>query len=233
MDETRWGLPNEVALTLLYTSPLGIQEDGYLTLLTQYPLVVGPIGDGRLGVDLSAYATTASLSANVTNTLLQTQLLSYQPAFTVSGPFGAQRLMINNLLLALYGGTCVKLYMDASMSLVAIGLDQTASYTVGALTCTNSAAISGGLTLSSAANISGGLVVATGGLVVSASGATIIGPSSITASPTAFYVSTTGVNLTGGGDCYGRCFRRDSERNQWRVHHRRLDRYKPRGSDNW
>ena len=59
--------------------------------------------------------------------------------------------MINNLILALYGGTCVKIYMDASMSLVTIGLDQTASYTVGSLICTN------------AANIGNGLIVAAGG----------------------------------------------------------------------
>ena len=52
--------------------------------------------------------------------------------------------------------------------------------------------------MSGGSNISGGLVVPTGGLAVSASGATIIGSLSITASPTAFYVSTTGVNLTGG-----------------------------------
>ena len=150
----------------MYTAPLDIRQDGYLSLLTQYPLFVGPIGDGRLGVDLSAYATTASLNAYVTNTSLQTQLLSYQPAFTVSGPFGAQRLMINNLLLALFGGTCVKLYTDSSNSLVTIGLDQTASYTVGSLICTNAANIGNGLIVASGgSNITGGLVVATGGLV--------------------------------------------------------------------
>ena len=56
--------------------------------------------------------------------------------------------------------------MDPSMTLITIGLDQTVAYTVGALTCTNSALIAGGLTVSSAATISGGLTVATGGLSI-------------------------------------------------------------------
>ena len=47
-------------------------------------------------------------------------------------------MLINNYLLALYGGTGVKLSMDDTMTLVTIGLDQTVAYTVGALTCTNS-----------------------------------------------------------------------------------------------
>ena len=87
--------PNQPNIYLLWTAPFNITLGGYLTLNYNYPFSVG--GDGLLDIDLAAYATTASLSAYVTNTSLQTQLLSYQPTFTVSGPFGAQRLMINNL----------------------------------------------------------------------------------------------------------------------------------------
>ena len=102
-----------------------------------------------------------------------------------------------NWVQGLVHGACILL--SSVNSEILIALDTTASYTVGALICSNSASVTGGLTVGAAANISGGLVIATGGLVVqNGGGASITGNSSITASPTAFYVSTTGVNLTGG-----------------------------------
>ena len=70
---------------------------------------------------------------------ISVNLSAYHPAFNVSSPGGAVAMMVNNLLLALYGGTCVKLYVDSTNSFVTISLDQTVAYTVGALTCTNSA----------------------------------------------------------------------------------------------
>ena len=120
------------------------------------------------------------------------------------------------------------------MSLVTIALDQAAAYTVGALTCTNSALISGGLTVAQAANISGGLVVATGGLSVQNGGGCqyqrFRGYYRIANGLLRHYDWCEHHWVDGG---YGQRFRVDAERRQWRDHRGRLERYKPRGGDNW
>ena len=61
-------------------------------------------------------------------------------------------MMVNSLLLALFGGTCVKLYVDSTNSFVTISLDQTASYTVGSLNCANSIGLTNATSSSISAN---------------------------------------------------------------------------------
>ena len=169
----------------------------------------GPTGANGSNGTGGATGPTGS-TADLTN---YPPLLVWEGA-SLSNPYGGMCLLTNgNHVQALFPGT--GMVMTSTNSIITLGLDPTivtiqpdltTAYTVGSLACSNSAAINGGLVVGQAAKVSGGLVVATGGLVVqNGGGVTINGASSNTASPTGFYVTAAGVNITGGMALTGAC----------------------------
>ena len=116
-----------------------------------------------IGANMSACSTTAQNAA-----LYLTQLAALQTYQTILR-FGNPRVggvcpLSGSTVAGLVAGTCILLSLANSE--VTIGLDQTASYTMGSLQV-NGQVSSSALVVSGAASVGNGLVVASGGCNIS------------------------------------------------------------------